>query len=205
MNDKTMYNLTYGLFVLTAREGATDSGCITNTASQVTAVPNRISIAINKTNFTHDMIMNTKEFNVSIINQSADFELFKRFGFQSGREVDKFKGFTGMKRAANGIYYITEGTNGYISGKVEQTVDLGTHTLFLCPVTDMEVLCAVPSVTYGYYQSNIKPRPAAKSVPGKTVWHCSVCGHEYVGDELPPDFVCPVCKHPASFFVKVTA
>lgn len=205
MNDKTMFNLTYGLFVLTAREGSTDSGCITNTASQVTAVPNRISLAINKTNFTHDMIMDTKEFNISILNQSADFELFKRFGFQSGRDVDKFKGFTGMKRAANGIYYITEGTNGYISGKVEKAVDLGTHTLFICPITDMDVLCTTPSVTYCYYQANIKPKPAARPAAGKTIWRCSVCGYEYEGEELPPDFTCPLCKHPASDFVKVTA
>lgn len=207
MNDKTMFKLTYGLFVLTAKEGEKDSGCIINTASQVTATPNRLSIAVNKSNYTHDMVMATGKFNISIISEAADFELFKRFGFQSGRDVDKFAGFSGMKRAENGIYYITEGTNGFISARVEQTLDLGTHTLFIAPIEDMDILSEVPSTTYGYYQSNIKPqpKPVAKTEDGKTIWRCTVCGYEYVGEELLADFVCPICKHPASDFEKVVA
>lgn len=205
MDSKTMYKLSYGLFVLTAHENGKDNGCIINTAIQVTSNPNRISIAVNKANLTHDMIMNTKKFTVSVISEAADFELFKRFGFQSGRDVDKFAGFTACKRGYNGVNYVTEGTNGFISAWVEQTIDLGTHTLFIAAVTDMEVLSGVPSATYAYYQNNIKPKPQAvgTTASGQTVWRCTVCGYEYVGEELPEDFVCPLCKHPASDFEKV--
>lgn len=206
MNNKTMYNLTYGLFVLTASENGKDNGCIINTAIQVTSEPQRISIAVNKANLTHDMILHTKKFTVSIISEDADFSLFQRFGFQSGRDVDKFAGFTDYKRSYNETNIITKGTNGYISAWVQETVDLGSHTLFIAEVTDMDVLSNVPSVTYGYYQNNIKPKPQSvgKTEDGKTIWRCVVCGYEYVGEELPEDFICPVCKHPASDFEKVT-
>lgn len=205
MDAKAMYKLTYGLFVLTANHNEKDNGCIINTAIQVTSNPNRISIAVNKANLTHDMIMENRKLNVSILSQDASFELFKRFGFQSGRDVDKFAGFTGYKKALNDVNYITEGTNAYISAWVEQTVDLGTHTLFICAVTNMEVLSDTPSVTYEYYQSNIKPKPqsAPQTADGKGVWRCKVCGYEYVGDELPEDYICPLCKHPASDFERV--
>ena len=205
MDEKTMYKLTYGLFVVTASREGKQNGCIVNTVQQVTSKPNRISVAINKSNFTHDLVMETRKFNVSIISQAANFDLFKRFGFQSGRDVDKFAGFTGYTKALNDINYITEGTNGYISAWVEQTVDLGTHTLFIAAVTNMEVLNDVPSVTYDYYQNNIKPKPQAQSGPkeGKTVWVCKICGYEYEGDPIPEDFICPLCKHPASDFEKV--
>lgn len=206
MNDKTMFKLTYGLFVLTAKQGEKDNGCIINTAAQVTSMPNRISIAVNKNNFTHDMILETKQFNISILSEAADFSVFTRFGFQSGKTADKFAGYEHAKRSENGIFYITEGTNGYISARVEQTVDLGTHTLFIAAVEDMEVLSDVPSTTYTYYQSHIKPQPKAEDAPkaGKTFWRCRICGYVYDGEELPEDFVCPICKHPASDFEKVT-
>ena len=204
MNEKTMFKLTYGLFVLTARQGEKDNGCIINTAGQVTAVPNRISIAVNKANYTHDMVLATKKFNVSILSEDAKFSTFQRFGFQSGKDVNKFEGYDQVKRAENGIYYVTEGTNGYISATVESTMDLGSHTLFIAAVDDMDVLSDVPSTTYNYYQSNIKPMPAAPaSKTGKTIWRCRICGYEYEGEELPADFICPVCKHPASDFEKV--
>ena len=203
MDAKAMYKLTYGLFVVTAAKDGKQNGCIVNTAAQVTSTPNRISVAINKANYTHDLIMETRKFNVSILNQTASFDLFKRFGFQSGRDVDKFAGFSGYKKALNDINYITEGTNFYISAWVEQTIDLGTHTLFIAAVTNMETLNDVPSVTYDYYQRNIKPQPAAASKEeGKTVWVCKICGYEYEGEELPEDFICPLCKHPASDFEK---
>ena len=204
MDNKTMYKLSYGLFVLTAKDEK-DNGCITNTAIQVTSEPNRISLAVNKSNYTHDMIIKTGIFTVSIISEDADFELFKHFGFQSGRDVDKFEGFADCKRLENGTLAITKGVNGYICGKVINTVDLGTHTLFIADVTDMEVLSDTPSATYTYYQSNIKPKPQAAPAEekGKTVWRCKICGYEYEGEELPADFVCPVCKHPASDFEKV--
>ena len=205
MDPKAMFKLSYGLFVLTAREGEKDNGCITNTAIQVTSEPNRISIAVNKANYTHDMVMHTRKFNVSILSQEASFDTFKHFGFQSGRNVDKFADFTACRRAENGIYIITEGTNAYISAEVEQTIDLGTHTLFIAKVTDLDVLSSVSSATYEYYQNNIKPKPQAPVAPtGKTVWRCTVCGYIYEGDPIPADFICPLCKHPASDFEKIT-
>lgn len=204
MNDKTMHKLSYGLFVLTAHDGGKDNGCIINTAIQLTTNPQRISIAVNKANHTHDMIMNSKNFIVSIISEEASFDLFKRFGFQSGKDVDKFDGFIDCKRGYNNCNIITKGTNGYIAAWIDQTIDLGTHTLFLALVTDMEILSDVPSTTYSYYQNHIKPKPQPKKEhTGKTIWRCTVCGYEYEGEELPADFICPICKHPASDFVKV--
>jgi rubrerythrin len=205
MNNKAMYSLSYGLFVVTANRGGKDNGCITNTAIQVTSEPNRISLAVNKANYTHDMIMDTGVFTVSIISEAASIDLFRHFGFQSGRDVDKFADFSDCKRAENGTMIVTAGTNAYLCGKVFQTVDLGTHTLFIADVTDMDVLSDVPSATYAYYQSNIKPKPAApaKSEEGKTYWRCRICGYIYEGEVLPDDFICPICKHPASDFEKV--
>ena len=205
MDKKAMYNLTYGLFVLTSRSGGKDSGCIINTAGQVTSTPNRISIAVNKENFTHDLVLESGKFNLSILSEEASFATFQHFGFQSGRTVDKFDGYTACKRSENGLYYITEGTNSYISATVEQTIDLGTHTLFIAAVDDMEVLSPAPSASYAYYQSSIKPKPEQKASQGKTVWRCTVCGYIYEGEELPADYICPLCKHPAADFVKETA
>ncbi len=206
MDNKAMYKLSYGLFVLTAKDEVKANGCITNTAIQVASEPNQISFAVNKANYTHDMVLKTKKANISVISEAADFELFKHFGFQSGRDVDKFADFADCKVAENGIPYITKGTNAYFSIDIKQTVDLGSHTLFIGEPTAMEVLSDVPSATYGYYQSNIKPKPEAvrKTPDGQTVWRCKICGYEYVGEELPEDFICPVCKHPASDFEKVT-
>lgn len=203
MNKKAMYNLTYGLFVLTSRLDGKDSGCIINTAGQVTSTPNRISITVNKDNYTHDLVMKSKKFNLSILSEKADFEIFKHFGFQSGRNVDKFQDYTHCRLSENGLFYITEGTNAYISATVEQTMDLGTHTMFIASVDDMEVLSSDPSATYAYYQSNIKPRPEQKADSAKTAWRCTVCGYVYEGEELPADYICPLCKHPASDFEKV--
>lgn len=205
MDAKAMYKLTYGLFVLTARQGGKDNGCIINTAIQVTSEPNQISIAINKANCTHDMIKQTGEFTISVLSEAADFSIFKRFGFQSGREVDKFDGFAGMKRGKNGIFYITEGTNAFFSLQVKKMEDLGSHTMFIGTITDMDVLSTEQSATYGYYQEHIKPKPeaVAKTADGQVVWRCRICGYEYVGEELPKDFICPVCKHPAADFEKI--
>lgn len=203
MNNKAMFKLSYGLFILTAREGEKDNGCITNTAIQAASEPNQLSICVNKAGYTHDMIMRTGEFNVSVISQDGSFDLFKRFGFQSGKDVDKFEGFDGCKRAANGILYVTDGTNAFFSVKVTKTEDLGSHTMFIGEITDMDVLSDAGSATYEYYQNNIKPKPEPKKPEGKTIWRCTICGYEYEGEVLPPDFICPICKHPASDFVKV--
>lgn len=205
MDKKAMYKLSYGLFVLTAKEAEKDNGCIINTAIQAASEPNQLSICVNKLNYTHDMVLRTGEFTVSVLSQNAKFDLFRQFGFQSGRDVNKFENFDACARGANGIYYITEGTNAYISVKVKKTEDLGSHTMFIGEITDMEVLSDAPSVTYAYYLENIKPKSQAvgKTESGQTVWRCTICGYEYVGEELPEDFVCPLCKHPASDFEKV--
>lgn len=202
MDNKAMYKLSYGLFVLTAKSGDKDNGCITNTAIQAASDPNQMSVAVNKANFTHDMIKETGRFNVSVISQKASFDLFKRFGFQSGRDVDKFDGFEGYRKAANDICYVTEGTNAYFSVDVDKTVDLGSHTMFIGEIKEMEVLDDAASATYEYYQENIKPKAKAPS-NGKTIWKCKICGYEYEGEELPADFICPLCKHPASDFEKL--
>jgi len=205
MDKKAMYKLSYGLFVLTARDSEKPNGCITNTAIQVASEPNRISIAVNKANYTHDLVMNSGKFTLSVLSQEADFELFKRFGFQSGRDVNKFTGFDHYENASNGIPFITAGTNAYFCGNVEQSLDLGSHTLFIASIEDMIVLSDVSSCTYEYYQNNIKPKPEAVGTTpkGETIWRCRICGYEYVGEELPEDFICPLCKHPASDFEKV--
>lgn len=207
MDKKAMYKLSYGLFVLTAKNGEKDNGCIINTAIQAASTPNQISICVNKANYTHDMILSTREFTISVISQKADFELFKHFGFQSGKDVDKFKNYSFCKRGSNGIMYITEGTNAFISVKVAKTEDLGSHTMFVGEITDMEVLAETPSATYEYYMNNIKPKPDAvgKTADGQTIWRCKICGYEYVGKELPEDFICPTCKHPAADFEKVVS
>ena len=162
-------------------------------------------MAVNKANYTHDMILKTGIFNISVISEEADFALFKHFGFQSGKNVDKFADFTDCKISENGLPYITKGTNAFFSITVQQTVDLGSHTLFIGTIDAMEVLSAASSATYTYYQENIKPKPEAvgKTSDGQTVWRCTICGYEYVGEELPDDFICPVCKHSASDFEKL--
>ena len=206
LNTKAMYKLSYGLFVCTARQGDKMNGCIINTAIQVASEPNRISIAINKANYTHDMVKATGACNISVISTSAGFDMFKHFGFQSGRDVDKFsKDYTTYQMAENGIPYIIAGTNAYFSLKVEKEVDLGSHTLFICEPTFMTVLSDTPSCTYEYYQNNIKPKPqpVGTTPKGETIWRCMICGYEYVGEELPDDFICPICKHGKDDFEKI--
>lgn len=203
MDNKAMYKLSYGLFVLAAWDGDKANGCIINTAVQAASEPNQMSICVNKANYTHDMIRETGRFNVSVISREADFDLFTRFGFQSGRDTDKFAGFEGFAKASSGIPYITEGTNAWFYVEVEKTVDLGSHTMFIGTIADMEVLSDAESATYGYYQSSIKPKPKAPEEKDGTVWRCRICGYEHSGSELPADFICPTCKHPASDFEKV--
>lgn len=204
MDNQALFKLSYGLFVLTARDGEKDNGCIINTAIQAASKPNQLSICVNKTSHTHDMIVKTGIFTVSILTQKASFDIFKRFGFASGRDVDKFADYAECKRGENSVYYITEATNAYISVKVSKTEDLGSHTMFVGEITDMEVLSEEPSVTYAYYFQHIKPKPEASASPsGKTVWRCKICGYEYEGEDIPEDYICPICKHPASDFEKV--
>ena len=199
-----MYDIQYGLFVVTTCLEGRDNGCISNTVMQVTAQPNKISVTLNKANYTTSMIQQSGKFTVSILSENADFDLFKHFGFQSGKTVDKFANFSDCRRVENGTMAITRGTNAYISATVEQYVDLGTHILFIGFVTEMDSISEITSATYNYYQKSIKPKPDnSKKAAGKTIWRCVICGYEYEGEELPADFICPLCKHPASDFVKV--
>ncbi len=206
MDKKAMYKFGYGLYVLTARDyvNKKDNGCIINTAIQVTTNPNMISITVNKANHTCDLLLKCPNqiFNISCISKDVDFSLFKRFGFQSGRDVDKFEGYENAKRSRNGLMYVTEGTNAYISAEIRYTIDLGSHYMFIAYVRDAEVLSDAESVTYDYYQKNIKPAPA-KPADKKTGYVCKVCGYIYEGDPLPEDFVCPICKHGAQDFEKL--
>lgn len=200
MNQAAMFQLSYGLFVLSAKNGEKDNGCIVNTVQQITTTPNRISIAVNKDNFTHDMIKDTGSFNVSILSEEVPFDIFKHFGFQSGREADKLKDFSDYERSSNGLIYLNKYANAFLSASVTETVDLGTHTMFISDVTDGEVLSQVPSVTYAYYHKHIKPQPQETKKSG---WRCKICGYIYEGEDLPADFICPICKHGASDFERI--
>ncbi|MGN0665286.1 MAG: rubrerythrin [Huintestinicola sp.] len=202
MEKSALYKLTYGLFVLTARDGEKDNGCIVNTVSQVTSEPVTISVTVNKSNLTHDMILKTGEFNVSVLSEKSKFSAYKHWGFRSGRDADKTEGIS-FSRSKNGIVYVTEDTNAYISAKVISSADVGTHTMFVAEVTDCKVLADDPSVTYAFYQKFIKTNtPVKPSVKG---YICTVCGYIYEGDVLPDDFICPLCKHPASDFEPIKA
>ena len=199
MDQKAFYKLTYGLFLLTAREEGRDNGCIINTAIQVANDPARLAFAVLKGNHTHDMLVRTGVFAISSISTAATFDLFRRFGMQSGRDVDKFEGFEDVERGGNDLLYLTKGANMTMSGRIVEQLDLGTHTLFVAEVGDAVVLSEEPSCTYAYYQSDIKPQKAAPAK--KKQWVCTVCGYVYEGDPLPEDFVCPWCKHGPEDFV----
>lgn len=207
MDTKSVYKISYGLYVLTASQGDKDNGCIINTLSQLTSSPIQISVTVNKANLTHDMIKTTGVFNVSVIDTSADFSLFRHFGFQSGKNAQKFGTPDSYKflpcYADNGVIYVKSGANAFLSGKVVNEIDLGTHTMFIAEMTGGEVLSDKPSMTYEYYQQNVKPKPA-QTAEKKSGWVCKVCGYIYEGEKLPDDFVCPVCKHGREDFEKLT-
>lgn len=194
-----LFKLSYGLFVLTAKDGGKDNGCIINTVTQLTDTPKRITIAVNKANYTHDMIQKTGVFNVSVLSEDVPFKIFQQFGFQSGRDADKFAGMATQTRSANGLRYLDEYTNAFISAKVISAEDYGTHTLFVADITEAKVLSAEPSVTYAYYFEHIKPKPQP-TAEAKKGWVCKICGYVYEGEDLPADFICPLCKHGAEDF-----
>lgn len=200
-NDLTaLFNIGYGLYVVTARDGDKDNGCIVNTVSQVTNTPNRIAVCINKKNYTHDMVAKTGVMNVNCLSTEAPFSVFEHFGFQSGRDVDKIIG-EGILRSDNGVAFLGHYINSFMSLKVEQTVDLDTHSMFICTVTEARVLTDVETMTYTYYQNNVKPKPETE---GKKGWVCKVCGYIYEGEDLPDDFICPLCKHGVADFEPIS-
>ncbi len=201
VDPNAMFKLSYGLFILSANDGSKDNGCIINTVMQVTDVKKRIAIAVNKANYTHDMIKKTGEFNVSVLTTDVPFKVFQQFGFQSGRDVDKFAQDGAVARTANGLRYIPEYSNAVISGKVTEEYDYDTHTLFVADVTEAAVLSNIPSVTYQYYFDHIKPQP--QPMTDKKGYVCKICGFIYEGEELPADYICPLCKHGAEDFEKL--
>ncbi len=191
-----LFNIGYGLYVITSNDGKKDNGLIVNTVTQVTNAPNRIAVCINKDNYSHHVIKQTGIMNINCLSEDAPFSVFQNFGFQSGRSADKFAGQE-ILRSDNGLAFLPMYINSFMSLKVEQYVDLDTHGMFICSVTESRVISHVETMTYTYYQQNVKPKPETE---GKKGWVCKVCGYVYEGDELPDDFVCPLCKHgPADF------
>jgi len=196
-NDLTaLFNIGYGLYVVTCNDGTRDNGLIVNTVSQVTNTPNRIAVCINKANYSHHVIKQTGLMNVNCLSVEAPFDVFKRFGFQTGRAVDKFEGMDKLY-SDNGLVFLPQYINSFFSLKVEDYVDLDTHGMFICTVTEARVVSNKDTMTYTYYQNNVKPKPEST---GKKGFVCKICGYVYEGDTLPDDFICPLCKHPASDF-----
>ena len=196
-NDLTaLFRIGYGLYVVTSNDGKKDNGLIVNTVSQVTNVPNRIAVTINKENYSHHVIKQTGIMNVNCLSTEAPFSVFENFGFQSGRNVDKFRDCTPY-RSDNGLVFLPKYINSFMSLKVEQYVDLDTHGMFICSITESRVISDVETMTYSYYQQNVKPKPKTE---GKKGWVCNICGFVYEGESLPDDYICPLCKHPASDF-----
>ncbi len=199
-NDLTaLFNIGYGLYVVTSNDGNRDNGLIVNTVSQVTSVPNRIAVTINKDNYSHHIIKKSGKMNINCLSIDAPFEVFERFGFQSGRNVDKFEGCETL-RSDNGLVFLSRFINSFMSLDVEQYIDLDTHGMFICSVSEARVISDRDTMTYSYYHENVKPKP---ETAGKKGYVCKICGFVYEGDKLPDDFVCPLCKHPASDFEEI--
>lgn len=204
MEKEAMYRLTYGLFMVTTTDGQKQNGCIVNTVSMLTDEPKRIVLFVNKANYTDELLLKNKIFNVSVLTESVPFELIKQFGFVSGRTVDKFADKE-YPTTENGLYYLPQYANAVLSAEVTESYDYGTNTLFVAEVTGAKTLSDEPSVTYAYYQSHIKPQPkveAKAETATQEKWVCKICGYVHEG-ELPEDFICPWCKHPASDFEKM--
>lgn len=194
-----LFKIGYGLYVVTSNDGKKDNGLIVNTVTQVSDSPNRIAVTINKQNYSHHVIKQTGKMNVNCLSVEAPFKVFETFGFQSGRNVDKFKDCTPL-HSDNGLVFLPRYINAFISLKVEDYVDVETHGMFICSVTESRVISDKETMTYNYYQSNVKPKPQTQ---GKTGYVCKICGYIYEGETLPDDFVCPLCKHGASDFEKI--
>ena len=197
---RAMFNIGYGLYVVTSNDGKKDNGCIVNTVTQVTSSPNRVAVTINKENYTHHVVEQTGIMNVNCLSVEAPFSVFENFGFQSGRTADKLKDFEEL-RSDNGLRFLPQYINAFFSLKVVNYVDLGTHGMFICDVTESRVITKAETMTYTYYQNNVKPKPETE---GKKGYVCKVCGYVYEGDELPEDFVCPLCKHGAADFEPIS-
>ena len=204
MDSKALSYIGYGLYVLTTHYGDIDNGCIVNTVMQVTSNPLQVAVTVNKNNYTHELIMNSCVFNVSMLTTETPMFVFEHFGFQTGRNVNKFANCEAEYRSVNGVLFIPKYTNAILACKVNKSIDFGTHTMFIADVLDAQVLSDKPSLTYDFYQNNIKPKPqAVKSSTGKRRWVCKVCGYIYEGDFLPDDIECPLCKHGKEEFEEI--
>ena len=200
-NDMTaLFNIGYGLYVITSNDGKKDNGLIVNTVTQVTNSPNRIAVCINKQNYSHHVIQQTGIMNVNCLSVDAPFSVFENFGFQSGRNSDKFANCTPL-HSDNGLVFLPKYINSFMTLKVEQYIDMDTHGMFICSITEARVLSDKETMTYTYYQNNVKPKP---QTDGKKGWVCKICGYIYEGEELPDDFICPLCKHGASDFEPIS-
>jgi flavin reductase (DIM6/NTAB) family NADH-FMN oxidoreductase RutF len=198
---KALFKASYGLYLLSAKDNAKDNACIINTFLQVTSnAPVGCLISVNKQNFTTEMITQTRQFNLSVLTVDTPFELFKRFGYQSGREVNKLEDFTGFARSENGLIYLTDYTNAFLSFDVKEIIDFDSHTLFTATLAESRTLNQNESMTYDYYHRNVKPKPQPVNKVG---YRCTICGYVYEGDPLPSDFICPLCKHGVVDFVKI--
>ncbi len=195
-----LFNIGYGLYVVTSNDGKKDNGLIVNTVTQVTNSPNRVAVCINKQNYSHHVIKQTGIMNVNCLSVEAPFNVFETFGFQSGRNTDKFANCETL-RSDNGLVFLPKYINSFMSLKVESYIDLDTHGMFICSITEARVISDKETMTYTYYQNNVKPKPETE---GKKGWVCKVCGYIYEGDELPEDFICPLCKHGASDFEPIS-
>ena len=191
-----LFNIGYGLYVVTCNDGKKDNGLIVNTVTQLTDTPYRVAVNINKQNYSHHVIRQTGQLNVNCLSVDAPFKVFERFGFQSGRAVNKFTSCQ-PNRSDNGLVFLPRYINSFMSLKVEDYVDLDTHGMFICSVTEARVMNDRETMTYTYYQENVKPRPETE---GKSGFVCKICGYVYEGTELPDDFICPLCKHGAADF-----
>ncbi|MBQ7860745.1 MAG: flavin reductase [Clostridia bacterium] len=195
-NLSALFNIGYGLYVVTCNDGKKDNGLIVNAVTQLTNSPNRIAVTINKTNYSHHIISQTKKMNVNCLSVEAPFKVFEQFGFVSGRNINKFKG-SDVSRSDNGLVFLDSYINSFLSLEVESYVDLDTHGMFICHITEARVINDKETMTYTYYQNNVKPKPQTEDKKG---FVCKICGYVYEGETLPEDFVCPLCKHPASDF-----
>ncbi|MDR0946457.1 MAG: flavin reductase [Ruminococcus sp.] len=208
INNQALFSMSYGLYLLSVSSEGKDNACIINSAMMITDSPKQLAITVNKANFTAELIKDGSEITLSVLTQEADFETFKRFGFASGKDTDKFDGCDYVKRAANGTLYCDKGSNAVIAAKVNKTIDCGTHMMYIAQVTEAFVLSDIPSTTYTYYGEHIKPQVPkfpknTAGAPPKKGWVCKVCGYIYEGEVLPPEFICPLCKHDVSAFEKL--
>lgn len=198
-DSKALFKIGYGLYVVTTNDGKKDNGLIVNTVIQVTSTPEKIAVTVNKSNYSHDVIKSTGKMNVNCLSTEAPFKVFEAFGFTSGRDTDKFKDCA-PERTENGLVVLPRYINAYISLEVEQYIDLGTHGMFICSVTESKVISDAESMTYAYYHKNVKPKPKSERKKG---YICTVCGFIHDEEEIPDDFVCPICKHTREVFEEI--